>query len=702
MTARMLINAQRPEELRVAIVVDNRLELFQTALAEGGLYRGNIYRGTVVNLQSALAAAFVDLGIEKDGFLAFHDIVPQAFQRKPSSGRPHRIEEVLERGKPILVQVNKDPGGHKGSALTTNVSIAGRYLVLTPFDDMRGVSRKVEDEETRRELKDLVSGLDLPAGAGVIVRTNALGQTKTAIAKDLLALLRLWKKIEVGGKEGRGPRLLYSDQDLIVQALRDFLDSTVSEVLVDDDQAFEKAEAYMKAFMPRSKTQLVRYTERMPLFARFDLEAQIESILQRSVALPGGGSIVIDATEALTAIDVNSGKARSSSQDEAIFQVNKEAAREVARQLRLRDIGGLVVVDFIDMRSQRHQREVERTLREALKPDRARCWVGKISPNGLLEINRQRIKQSLGVRTRRACPTCGGVGSIASAEAVALGLLRRIEAEAAGGRLRGVRIEMHPELADALQNNRRQELAALEREFDLHVEIIAAAGFHRSEQRVEWSHREAVLARPSHAPEAVVSAADLAEDAPAPTSESKRRKRKTVAAAPEPTSAPIEPPVAEVADAATETRRRRRRGGRRRKVREEPGPGGEVSAELVAEPTTPSVPAETADRQSKPKRRKRKRSKKEPVASAEAAPPSEAVGEGDGGAPAEKRRRRKRGGRKKKIQDVTSGPRAEGGEHEVASVPEAEEHASGEGAPASSRRRRRYPRRQAKGEESSA
>lgn len=697
MTARMLINAQRPEELRVAIVVDRRLELFQTALAEGGLFRGNIYRGTVVNLQPALNAAFIDLGIEKHGFLAFHDIVSQAFHRKPGGGRPHRLDEVLERGRPILVQVTKDPGGQKGSALTTNVSIAGRYLVLTPFDDMRGVSRKVEDEDIRKQLKDIASGLELPTGAGVIVRTNALGQTKTALAKDLTALLRLWKKVEAGGKEGRGPRLLYSDQDLIVQALRDFLDSSVSEVLVDDDDAFAKAEAYMKAFMPRSKTKLVRYTERMPLFARFDLEPQIESILQRSVALPGGGSIVIDTTEALTAIDVNSGKARSQSQDEAIFQVNKEAAREVARQLRLRDIGGLVVVDFIDMRPSRHQREVERTLREALKPDRARCWVGKISPNGLLEINRQRIKQSLGVRTRRSCPTCGGVGSIASAEAVALGLLRRIEAEAAGGRLRAVRIELHPELADALQNNRRQELAALEREFDLHIEIIAAAGFHRSEQRVELTHREAPLARAAAAAEPVVSAADLAQEPIGQPGEGGKGKRRK-AAKPEPDSEPVPDPADEPAEPSGEKRRRRRRGGRRRKGREEPGAG---HAEPDSEEAPP--PLEPTPKQGTSKRRKRKHSGEEPAEGAELPPAAEPAAEGAEPA-SEKRRRRKRGGRKHKSQEPPQGDAGAGSPHaavalDAAPPSEADTPGPAEGSSRSSRRRRRHRRRPSRGEE---
>lgn len=692
MTARMLINAQRPEELRVAIVVDDRLELFQTALAEADLHRGNIYRGIVVNLQSTLNAAFIDFGAEKDGFLAFHDIVPEAYHRKVAAGaRPHRLDEVLERGKPILVQVTKDPGGQKGGALTTNISIAGRYLVFTPFDDMRGVSRKVEDEDTRRELKEQVAGLELPAGAGVIVRTNALGQTKTALARDLTALVRTWKKVQAGLKEGKGPRLLYSDQDLVVQALRDFLDSNIAEVLVDDDQAFEKAEGYMKAFMPRSKTRLLRYTERMPLFARFDIEPQIESILQRTVALPGGGSIVIDSTEALTAIDVNSGRAKSSSQDEAIFQVNKEAAREVARQLRLRDIGGLVVVDFIDMRIGRHQREVEKTMREALKPDRARCSVGKISPNGLLEINRQRIKQSLGLRTRRTCPTCGGAGSIASAEAVGLGLLRHIEAEAAGGRLAGVRVELHPELADALQNGRRQELAALEREFDLKVEIIAAAGFHRSEQRVEWLHRERAPLHPVATPEPVTSAAEMALPEPpqAPTGRRRRRGRASEAPAEPVEAAPapaIEVPAEETAEQAAERKRRRRRGGRRRKGRE--AGGSPVPVEETAE-KTPAIAEAAAPREP---------ARTEAAGGVEEAEP--------GGEARSRRRRRKRPARGREA-GAGGGSGAVDAEPAGPAPVEAAEAGGEDGNPATagsrSRRRRRHRRRPTgRGEEPSA
>ncbi|HYL05304.1 MAG TPA: Rne/Rng family ribonuclease, partial [Thermoanaerobaculia bacterium] len=505
MTRRMLINAQRPEELRIAIVRDHTLENFQVDVAESGLTRGNIYRGSIVNIQPSLNAAFIDYGTERHGFLAIQDVVEEAYYHSPRGGQP-RIEEVLERGKPIVVQVSRDAIAQKGATLTTSLSLAGRYLVLTPFDDTRGVSRKVEDEETRKKLKALVANLELPPGCGVIVRTNALDQNKTAISRDLAALLRLWKKVQAAALDGKGSRLLYSDQDLIVQSLRDHLDSTIEEVLVDDDAAFNKAQAYIEAFLPRAKIRLERYEERLPLFSRFDLEPQIDRIYDRRVELPSGGSIVIDGTEALTAIDVNSGRStRAATQEETAVHTNLEAATEVARQLWLRDIGGLVVVDFIDMRASKNQRRVEKALKDAMKADKARSSVGRISPNGLLEINRQRIQQALQVRTHRPCPTCAGTGRLASPELVTLNLLRRIEARAASGLVQGVRISLHPELADAMQNSRRQELADLEREFDLRIEVIAAAGLHRPEEQIEWFKRErpaAPKARPK--PAAVV------------------------------------------------------------------------------------------------------------------------------------------------------------------------------------------------------
>jgi len=561
----MLINAQRPEEVRIAIISDNTLDQYEVAATESGLCRGNIYRGIVANVQPSLDAAFIAFGEERDGLVRADDVVPSAYCKKvEGDGKHPRIDRILQRGQPILVQVVRDGVGHKGALVTTNISIAGRYLVLMPFDDVRGVSRKAEDEE-RQAVKDRVAKLELPEGCGVILRTNALDQPQKTLNRDLNALLRLWKKIRDEWKTGKGPRLLYSDQDLIVQALRDTLDSSISEVLVDDDEAFEKAQGYMRTFMPRAGNRLVHYTDRMPLFSRFQLEEQIDRIYQRKVELPSGGSIVIDGTEALTAIDVNSGRAtRGKSQEETAVATNLEAAREIARQLRMRDIGGLVVVDFIDMRSAKHRRDVEKTVRDAMKDDKARTTASRLSENGLLEINRQRLKKALQLRTHRPCPTCSGTGTIASPELVGLNILRRIETRAVTGRLGSVRVELHPELADALQNERRQELAALEREFDIQVEIVAAGGLHRAEERIDWRQRPKGEERTSSP---AVSAADLGRDL-GPSKERRAETRTPEAAEADASSETTDQTSAAGDDAgATEKPkpRRRRRGGRRRK-----------------------------------------------------------------------------------------------------------------------------------------
>lgn len=604
MTRRMLINAQRAEEVRIAVVSDKKLDQYEVSATESGLYRGNIYRGMVANLQPSLDAAFVAFGAERDGLLRADDVVPSAFHKKVDrAGKHPRIDQMLERGKPILVQVVRDGVGRKGALVTTNVSIAGRYLVLMPYDEVRGISRKAEEED-RQAIKDRVAKLELPEGFGVILRTNALDQPQKTLNRDLNALLRLWKQIRQEASVGRGPRLLYSDQDLIVQALRDSFDSSISEILVDDDKAYEKAQDYMRTFMPRSGKRLVRYTDRMPLFSRFNLEEQIDRIYQRKVELPSGGSIVIDGTEALTAIDVNSGRAtRGGSQEETAFETNLEAAREVARQLRLRDIGGLVVVDFIDMRSSKHQREVEKTMRDAMKDDKARTNASRLSENGLLEINRQRLKKALQLRTHRPCPTCGGAGTIASSELVGLNILRRIETRAVTGRLGAVRVELHPELADALQNERRQELAALEREFDIEIEVIAAPGLHRAEEQIDWRERSKGEER---VPTPAVSAADLAEGLrggqkgrtetpPQPAAEA------VIVAAKDDTEEP----------AASPAKKRRRRGGRKHKKAKPADKAGEPDDSAPSEhngsEAEPEAAAGADDTDAKPATKKRRR-----------------------------------------------------------------------------------------------
>ncbi|MCW8984123.1 MAG: Rne/Rng family ribonuclease, partial [Thermoanaerobaculales bacterium] len=476
--------------------------------------------------------------------------------------------------------------------------------VLMPFDVVRGISRKAEDED-RQAIKDRVSKLELPEGCGVILRTNALDQPQKTLNRDLNALLRLWKKIRQEATAGHGPRLLYSDQDLIVQALRDSFDSSISEILVDDDKAFAKAQGYMQTFMPRSGKRLIRYTDRMPLFSRYDLEEQIDRIYQRKVELPSGGSIVIDGTEALTAIDVNSGRAnRGGSQEETAYATNLEAAREVARQLRLRDIGGLVVVDFIDMRASKHQREIEKTMRDSMKDDKARTNASRLSENGLLEINRQRLKKALQLRTHRPCPTCSGAGTIASPELVGLNILRRIETRAVTGRLGGVRVELHPELADALQNESRQELAALEREFDIEIEIIAASGLHRAEEHIDWRERSKGEERVS-AP--AVSAADLAEGV---NGKARDRNDKPQPDEIKAVAADAAPGDAEESKAST-TKKRRRRGGRKHKKAKPVDPASEPKEAVSPEEKPTEVESEAApsadDDGEKPATKKRRR-----------------------------------------------------------------------------------------------
>jgi len=657
----MLINAQRPEELRVAIVQGNVLENYKVDVAEAGLTRGNIYRGVIASIQPSLNAAFIDYGAERHGFLAIQDVVPDAWYRQPANPHP-RIEEVLEKNKPIVIQVEKDPMGTKGAALTTALSLAGRYLVLTPFDDTRGVSRKVEDEDTRKKLKGLANGLELPDGCGVILRTNALGQTKITLNRDLSALLRLWKRVQTAAMQGKGTRLLYTDQDLILQALRDYLDSSIEEVLVDDDEAFQKAKAYIEAFMPRSKTRLIRYAERVPLFSRYDLEPQIDRIYERRVELPSGGSIVIDGTEALTAIDVNSGRStRAATQEETALNTNVEAAAEVARQLRLRDIGGIVVVDFIDMRSSKGQRKVEKVLQDAMKVDKARSTVGRVSPNGLLEVNRQRIQQALQLRTHRPCPTCNGVGRLASEEMVCLSLLRRVEARAATGSIQGARIGLHPELADALQNHYRRELADLESEFDIEIEVIATAGLHRPDEKIEWQKREKPVAPPKPKQAAITFQAwDLAslededddeDEDDEDFVEGEEHDDKGQAASGEPGEA------GEAGNAAK--RRRRRRGGRKRKGKkgvpgenggnggQEPAaskagaPGGETFLPLVFEgPEFVEAPAEPFDEDDDDEEDDEFEDGEGPEV--EAGAEGEAAGNGETAAPGKRRRRRRR------------------------------------------------------------
>jgi ribonuclease E len=632
----MLINAREPQEVRIAVVDGSTLDSYQVEVAESGLTRGNIYRGVVVSIQPNLNAAFIEYGTERHGFLSAPDVVPEAYHRQPAKGqgRP-RIEQVLEKGRPLTVQVTREAVEGKGAVLTTELSLAGRYLVLTPYDETRGVSRKVEDEETRKRLKDLAAGLNLPSGCGAIVRTNALDQTKRDLNRDLNALLRVWRKVGKEAGQVKNAKLIYSDQNLILRTLRDTLDSSVKEILVDDETALQQAAQYLKAFLPRTKIKLQHYDDRTPLFSRYSLDKQIERIYDRRVPLPGGGSIVIDPTEALVAIDVNSGRTRGGSGEETAINTNLEAALEVARQLRLRDIGGLVVVDFIDMRATRNRRKVEKALKEALKEDRARAYVGRISPNGLLEVNRQRIQQELRLRSQEPCPTCDGTGRITSIDILGLNIMRRLRAAAASSnRPRHVRVLLHPDTAAQFQNSRRADLLELEREYELQIEVVPTHHLHRPECELEWTGVQQAVKEPETASPLVdatqLTVADSARSSSQQRPRASRgrrgsrggrgRKAAEPAAAAAADSAADKtakadtPPESETTSRpAAEKKPRRRRGGRGRKAAAPAAPpAAEGAVEAFQGSTTEEgpevVPHPAAEK--KPRRRRRRRRRK--------------------------------------------------------------------------------------------
>ncbi|MCL2326097.1 MAG: Rne/Rng family ribonuclease [Proteobacteria bacterium] len=509
MTRKILINGRREEELRVAIVENQTLEDFEIETKRSGLLRNNIYRGVVSNIAPSLNAAFVDFGESKNGFLAFNDVVESAYH-KPVKGEPQRISEILVPGQPLIVQVIKDATGQKGAQVTTNISLAGRYLVLRPKDAKSGVSRKV-DEDARADLTQKARSLDLPEGYGCIVRTNATDQPRAILLRDAKVLVQLWRKMEAEYKRGTEPTLLYNDQDIVVQIMRDYFDSTIHEVLIDNKSCYERARAYVHATVPGGEDRIKCYEDRMPLFSRYNLEKQINQIYARQVSLPSGGFIAIDPTEALTAIDVNSARStKRETQDLTAYHTNIEAAVEIARQLRMRDIGGLIVIDFIDMKSGKHQRDVERVMRNAMSRDKARNKVERISANGLLEINRQRISQALSQRTHLQCPTCGGRGFVPTIEAMGLSLIREIEARAIDGSIGGVVITLHPDIAQAFQNARRHDIAQLEEVFSIRIEILASRDMSRGENAIEWLTRAQENELRTDRPQASASAVDAA------------------------------------------------------------------------------------------------------------------------------------------------------------------------------------------------
>ncbi|MFJ5445099.1 Rne/Rng family ribonuclease [Methylobacillus methanolivorans] len=470
---RMLFNATQSEELRVAIVDGQKLIDLDIESAGKEQRKSNIYKGVITRIEPSLEAAFVNYGTDRHGFLPFKEVARSYFQNDGDAGRSPRIQDVLKEGQELIVQVDKDERGNKGAALTTFVSLAGRYLVLMPNNPRGGgVSRRIEGEE-RNELRDTMAQLQVPSGMSIIARTAGIGRSVEELQWDLNYLLQLWTAVESASTIQSGPFLIYQEGSLVIRAIRDYFQPDIGEILIDTPDIHEQAIQFMNHVMPNNVSRVKLYRDEIPLFSRFQIEHQIESAFAREVRLPSGGAIVIDHTEALVSVDVNSGRSTKGSDiEQTAFNTNLEAADEVARQLRLRDLGGLVVIDFIDMESQRNQREVENRLRDALHHDRARVQTGKISRFGLLELSRQRLRPSLGESNHIPCPRCHGTGHIRGIESTALHILRITQEEAMKENSAIIQVQLPVEAATFLLNEKRSEIHKIEQRMGVQVVLI--------------------------------------------------------------------------------------------------------------------------------------------------------------------------------------------------------------------------------------
>lgn len=473
---RMLINATQPEEVRVALVDGQNLYDLDIESAAIEQKKSNIYKGRVVSIQPSLEAAFVDYGSERHGFLPFREIAKSLFKPtdggNPKSGRMS-IKDAIEEGKELIIQVEREERGKKGAALTTFVSLAGRYLVLMPNKPRAGgVSKQIEGSD-RNEARDAMSNLEIPESMGLIVRTAGVGKSTEELQWDLDYLTQLWDAISNAASQRSAPFLIYQESEVIIRAIRDYLRKDINEILIDDPDVHKRSYDFMAQVMPHNLDKLKLYSETVPLFTRYQIENQIESAFSREVRLPSGGALIIDHTEALISIDINSARSTSGSDiEETAFTTNLEAAEEIARQLRIRNIGGLIVIDFIDMLNSHNQREVENTMREHLRMDRARVQVGRISRFGLLEMSRQRLRRSLGESSHMPCPRCDGQGTIRDVESLVLSVLRIIEEEAMKDMTAKVLARLPIEAATFLLNEKRTNISEVQHRYDVEIVIL--------------------------------------------------------------------------------------------------------------------------------------------------------------------------------------------------------------------------------------
>lgn len=655
MSKKMLINALHAEEARVAIVEDGRLVDLDVEIAGNEQIRGNIYKGVVVRVEQGLQAAFVDIGLKKLGFLQMGELHPENWKWRddvPEDQRHRRprIQEVLRRGQELIVQVEKGERDNKGSALTTYASLPGRYMVLMPGSDSAGISRKVESEGERKKLKEIISEMTIPEGYGYIIRTEAMGRTREELQKDLDSLISLYEGIREQGTAMKGAGIIYQESALIIRTIRDYFSADIDEVLVDSKDVYQDVRECLKEIDPTFEKLVKMHQEKRPIFSRYQLEEQIDLIYEKKVPLKSGGSIFIEPTEALVSIDVNSGKSTGEKGvEDTAFKTNMEAAEEAARQLRLRDLGGLIVIDFIDMRDRKHNSEVEKTLKGALKADKARVNVSRISEFGLLEMSRQRIRQTLNQASTLECPHCDGRGKVKSVEAMALSFLRKVHAAAAKGTIGEVVGSLPLEVAYYLLNRKRHELSQIESDYDIEVTVKGKPSYLLNQMELELVKREKVpheelpQERPAHARKEAREEAAPVEATAAEARKKKKRGKKpqeAEAAAPHAETFPValveEPSGAEhvvTVEAEPEEHKKKRRRKRKRGKGAAAEGGAEVvaahSAEAVAELTsqeTAVVPeagagveqaalpageqvSEAGEEVKKKRRRKRRRSK---------------------------------------------------------------------------------------------
>jgi ribonuclease E len=483
----MLINATDPEEIRVATLVDSVLSDFDIEFVHNEKIKGNIYKAKVVRVDTSLQAAFIHYGGQKNGFLPIGELPRDLVS---PDGRRGRIQDLLNRDQEIMVQAVREELGTKGAMMTAQISLPGRYLVLTPGNPMNGISRKIESREEREYFKRLIDELDIPKNMGVIVRTASLGVTKEDFQRDLDYLLDTYKEVQARNKHRHGVGLVWQEDDVVTRTLRDCFSSDMEEVFIDDLDTFHQAQGFFKRTMPQHHHVLKHYIGKKPLFSKFQTEEQIDRIYARKVSLPSGGALVIDQTEALVAIDVNSGKTSGEGVEDMAFKTNMEAAEEVARQLRLRDLAGLVVIDFIDMKREGNNRSVQDRLVDCLKEDKARMEVGKINRFGVLVMTRQRIRPSLQHVTHETCPVCQGSGKVKSLEALVLSVVRRIKAILCREAIKEIRVKLAPAIAMSVLNQKRKELVELEGQHDTQIVIIADHETGYGEMAAEIERRE--------------------------------------------------------------------------------------------------------------------------------------------------------------------------------------------------------------------